>query len=493
VKSFPLARASVITVAVGAFADLAQAALSLRLILASVHSAGFSAVLLTGVAMAIGWRFAGQAFIAFGLAASAISGLSQISLLPVPGLLLLLNAGLWWGITLRRLSEGKLPSPAGGGVVPSACDILRIAVAVSLVRLLLDSNQWDTWWDLRQSTTTGYGDRLYPWTAALVWMQGLSFARVLFTVHDEADAREANAMHWLGPLARVTVISMGGFVVLQWLAGIPERWTPSGFQSPYEDISSFGSIAVACAIYLTATLRPRDFRPVSLSLVLAAAAWVFVGLSWSRAAWLAGGTFGLAAVFLRAPPRRSIFLVVAAVLAWLAVATTANAPFWQRSTYGIRIVQLARLENPLNKDPSRVFLYRRAFAMMAEKPFVGHGIGSFYNGSLRFARNDDPWRSQRDFAHNFLLQFGAELGVPAAALLVAILGICAGRVITARRLAPGALAPAAAALALGAYLQTQLTANSLNIYPSNQIFFWFLVAALAGSMPRKAAPHAELG
>ena len=33
-------------------------------------------------------------------------------------------------------------------------------------------------------------------------------------------------------------------------------------------------------------------------------------------------------------------------------------------------------------------------------------------------------------------------------------------------------------MALTAYLLTQMTANSLNVYVSNQFFFWFLMAAL---------------
>ena len=36
-------------------------------------------------------------------------------------------------------------------------------------------------------------------------------------------------------------------------------------------------------------------------------------------------------------------------------------------------------------------------------------------------------------------------------------------------------------MALVAYLITQMTANALNIYISNQFFFWFLMAALLGA------------
>jgi hypothetical protein len=36
-------------------------------------------------------------------------------------------------------------------------------------------------------------------------------------------------------------------------------------------------------------------------------------------------------------------------------------------------------------------------------------------------------------------------------------------------------------LALIGYLATQMTANSLNVYVSNQILFWFLIAVVISS------------
>lgn len=48
-------------------------------------------------------------------------------------------------------------------------------------------------------------------------------------------------------------------------------------------------------------------------------------------------------------------------------------------------------------------------------------------------------------------------------------------------------------MALVAYLITQMTANALNIYVSNQFFFWFLMAAaLCGSDGRKEAQESQI-
>jgi O-antigen ligase len=127
-------------------------------------------------------------------------------------------------------------------------------------------------------------------------------------------------------------------------------------------------------------------------------------------------------------------------------------------------------------------LYRKAFGMIHERPLTGHGIGSFYLKSVNYARADDPYATVPNFAHNFLLQFAAELGVPAAFLLAALIGyaLVRGYRHSLRTLrTPGSdLTIFGLTMAVTAYLITQMTANALNIYPSNQFFFWFLVAAI---------------
>jgi O-antigen ligase len=202
------------------------------------------------------------------------------------------------------------------------------------------------------------------------------------------------------------------------------------------------------------------------------------------------------------------------------------------------------LEKPSSKAPDRLNLYHKAIDMIRERPIAGHGIGSFYLTSVRFSRSGNPNAEVPDFAHNFLLQMATELGVPVAALFLALIlfALWQGyRKSGARKKfqVPSPFAEASAdrsskfqdieaenpeaggekwkaesgsrdgrtgrqsngqdcatlgvTMALVAYLITQMTANALNIYVSNQFFFWFLMAAaLCGSDGRKEAQESQI-
>jgi len=124
--------------------------------------------------------------------------------------------------------------------------------------------------------------------------------------------------------------------------------------------------------------------------------------------------------------------------------------------------------------------------MIAKHPLTGFGIGSFYLHSVSFASAGDPNAFTPDFAHNAFLQIAVEDGVPVAAMFVLLL---ANIVFLAMRtsirmngpqplgLLRGSI-PFALLFGVAAYIETQMTANSLNVYASNQFFFWFLMAAL---------------
>jgi len=184
-----------------------------------------------------------------------------------------------------------------------------------------------------------------------------------------------------------------------------------------------------------------------------------------------------------------------------------DRPSWLEQPYIWRLISLVRLENPTHKDLTRVDLFDKALRMINSRPLTGHGIGSFYLSSVTYARSGDPYGRKPDFAHNTYLQFAAELGLPLAFLFLSlciwaiwrglrdsIVGLVAGSErITALAGSEGPkqlarlsgsfdrtdrLLLLGATLSLAAYLETQLTANSLNVYVSNQYFFWFLMAVV---------------
>jgi O-antigen ligase len=120
--------------------------------------------------------------------------------------------------------------------------------------------------------------------------------------------------------------------------------------------------------------------------------------------------------------------------------------------------------------------------MIQSRPWSGHGVGSFFLTSTKFASRNDPIGDKPEFAHNFILQFAAELGVPATLLLCGIIAVALlkgfehSKAIIRNK--ERDLTPLALFIALFAYLVSQMTFGALNIYIGQQYFFWFLIAAL---------------
>jgi O-antigen ligase len=191
----------------------------------------------------------------------------------------------------------------------------------------------------------------------------------------------------------------------------------------------------------------------------------------------------LAVLSFRIPWKAMAWLLCAAAIAVAVVNINARNDAWLNSPYLARLIHLVRLENPANKSPERMYLYHKAAAVLREKPLVGGGVGSFYLDSPKYAAAGDPNALVPDFAHNAFLQLAVDVGIPAAAvfaLIVASSFLCAFRRM--RRLGPAAGPEKrllmGASFALAAYLMTQMTGNSLNVYPSNQFIFWLLTAFL---------------
>jgi O-antigen ligase len=446
-----------------------------------------------------------------------------------------------------------------------AADVLITAVLVSLVVQIVrnqDSPElWKVFWN---QSGFGFGDPLYFITSAFVWLQGLFFFRMLSAKGteergnggardkgEEQGAEQQRGMRekgseglgewgmehgaeggavttWIKPAFAVYGVTLVGFFLIQAAFKIPEpnqSVAPDILFSPLEDIHSFGSFAVALLVFAVAswqwkTLSRTVFHGVWIMSLLA-----LTIASWSRATWLAGALVLLLVAWIRLPKKWTAAFVVIGAIAVIVLNVNANRESWQRNEYLMRLISLVRIENLGNKDLARVLLYQKAAGMIREHPFVGHGIGSVYLTSVRFARPGDPWYAELpNFAHNFLLQMAAELGVPVAALFAALIGTALWRGYrAARSLAevpgsksqvsriqppttaapqigssvPSAESPEkadtiltpdscllspqhemlAVTMALVAYLITQMTANALNIYVSNQFFFWFLMAA----------------
>ena len=206
-------------------------------------------------------------------------------------------------------------------------------------------------------------------------------------------------------------------------------------------------------------------------------------MTWIRGAWLAAGLAAILLTYLRLNTKSMVMIFIFMSISWGASTQLAKkGGAWETNPYLSRLHSLIRIESISTKSRGRLDLYYKALGMIQSRPCTGYGVGSFFLTSTQFARVGDPVGSQPEFAHNFILQFAAELGVPATLLL---LGLITAALLKGFKRSKAVLrdkerdlTPLALFVALFAYLVSQMTFGALNIYIGQQYFFWFLIAAL---------------
>jgi len=395
----------------------------------------------------------------------------------------------------RSLVEIDQRQPPSHAHIPFVItDILIAAVLLSFVwQFWRSRTSADLWPGFFNRAILGYGDRWYFMTSAFLWLQGLFYFQIMHERcvggrlgNEDSKVGGMTFGTWIRPMVAVYGVTMAVFFCIQYTFNIPEGWTLAGFQAPYEDISSFGSIAVTVFILAIATWRARPRHILAINVLGCGCLLAMVVASWSRAAWLAGSVFLLLFAVLRLPRLLATGLVIITAAVVVIVDVNSERLFYTNQPYLKRLVYLVHLDHWRDREAPRLNLYTKATLMIKEHPLVGQGIGSFYCTSVNYAQPNDPISSKPDFAHNIVLQVAAEEGIPTASLFAGLIAWTlwyGSRTWLALRETRSQCAADASlvlgvTLALGTYLQTQMTANSLNVYASNQFFFWFLMAAI---------------
>lgn len=457
------------------------------------HPYGTASWVLVTIGITQGYLYSRAAIFSFTLATTFLYGLKQTVLSginPPPTLF----AAIYIGATLRQVARLvhpkpiQQPAPNSAKKLSLALDILASIVLVSLIAWLcrnhaaanLPSRIWS-------QADFGFGDKAYPLSSAFLWLQGIFYCRLLL------GAPIPNS--WPSIVLAATSATILVFFTAQWFFAIPDPYVSPLllYFSPYEDIHSLGSVLAGCLMFflcqaLSPTSTSRAFS-LGLSVVLCG----LVALSFSRATWLSVAlSIWILAYF--SSSRRLVVGISAALVIFIAALNI--APPITKNFYISRLISLVKIESLRAKDPARMEIYDRSLRMIKSRPVMGHGVGSFYLGSVAYESQTDTQSLGPNFAHNMFLQIAAELGIPAAAIVAAIIG--AGLNSTFRRWRNqdrhkcDANIYLGLGLSLAAYVTTQLTANSWNVYSSHQFFFWFLIACIFASKSNSAElEHSE--
>lgn len=439
------------------------------------------------------------------LSFSLLSGLERTVLHAAHSTHVIFASALWLGWSLRKFLPNSPPDPADTGIQRSNSPtggagwmilIVEMLMAVALLSVLVQIMQ--------QRATPGFGarfgqqasfgpsDPLYFLTSGFLWLHGLFYFRAL-------NRSNLITNYYAKLVFLVNGIVLMFFFNVQWLLEVPFHWTP-GFQSPFEDIATFGIMAVCQLIFLIAL--PRRDSPLWLILHSAFALFLLiaVGASWSRGTWLAGGTFLVIYAVLRLP--RSLAVVIPVALLGTVILLNLNAEriSLMNLSFLNRLVSLVRFEEPRIKSSVRIELYHKAWAMIQIRPWTGHGIGTFAVRGPAYARPGDPNAAAPQLAHNILLQLATEQGIPVTILFACLIGwpftlglrcwILRRRIKIVAPPEPEDVRSMTLALtmALGAYIQANMTWDMLLVHPTQPFFFWFLVATLWVSIERANNP-----
>jgi len=433
-------------------------------------------------------------------------------------------AALWLGWTARRLA-GLAAKASGEPAGPPA--LLRILLATDLLitalLLSLGAQFWrhhddaQFWTVFYRHTAAGYADPYYFLHSAFIWLQGLFWFRALLLTWQGGpwnarvknpdqpsegpaigDGETSSPQPEVAGWVRTVFLSAAGltafFTLIEYSFSISGTWFGVGVRSAFEDIFSFGGVVAAIFVFAVAVLTKKNWGNFLCQTLYVAGVLSLVIVSWSRGTWLAAIMFLFIVVWLRLPRWCTFAFLAVGALSITFINANAQRPSWQNHSYLERLTALVRIEKLADKSAGRFDLYQKAFGMIRERPLLGHGVGSFYLSSPCYAKAGDPKGQTPNFAHNALLQIAAEQGVLVAALFAGLIGWTLWRGVRAWQgtggrqatLIPGdrpsqdRLTLLGTTLALGVYVQTNLTSNSLNIYASNQFFFWFLMAAVLG-------------
>lgn len=309
-------------------------------------------------------------------------------------------------VVLGRLSGGQAPL--------TWAPQLWWVVALFMWTLLLLPSAIDQQLSIKQSAQLAGG--------------ALFIATVLAVVQKARDVKVILA----GGVAVAAVVSLialsGGQQMEAQLGGARVSGRLEGAFTSANQLGAFCALFLMCAIGLALGSRSRVGRRASY--VAIAILFGGLALSLSRGAWL-GTALAIAYLAVALPRARRAALAVGLPLAAAAAIISSSLPAQPQ----VQVVQ-RRLEALTVRSPydDRTDIWNEAIREIREEPVLGQGPGGFSVASARSA--SEASTSFAVHAHNFLLNWAAESGIPGALLLLSFIASLA---VVSRRAARAAL------------------------------------------------------
>lgn len=401
-----------------------------------------------------------------------IGFLNGLPLLSVGFAVMFLN---WFCKRIIWDKKGIVSKTITGNLLDILAAIVLLSLIMQLVPYPVDYIYYRFWsWPF-----VGQYQQLYGMDGSYILLQGFFFYRLV-----ELECRGRNIMKWVTPVFYVQAALIVCFSLVQWMFGIPGmHWGKYGITSPFNDIHSYGSyVVILFFLFLTlAVAKGGEGRWGNV---------IFAGILFVLLIWSGGnGTFlamlGIGMVFLATTIKRVYFYFIALLLAILAVFIIISPKIITKSDYPVvrRYQKALDVKNIPKALHSRFLLWDRAAGIIKEFPLTGSGIGTFYRISPRYQNQGfNKWYEREDWrenAHNYYLQIGANLGIPALLIFLAIIfyTYMAGFTFVKKNTGKSKAIAKGLLFGLGAYLITMMTSHPL-LLSNQQFLFWFVIAVI---------------
>ncbi len=418
----------------------------------------------------------------FVIAIPLISGLQLIGFLHYLPPLMLGFASIYLSWLPRRLfclKEGITPRTEIGGLV----DIVSGIVLLSLIMIFWFYPKDIVLNHLWFGPLVTQENYFYCINGAQVLLQGLFFYRIIDL--EVVDKKEWKRVILILFFQASIIIFFSSF---QLVSTIVKHKLPYKVHFPFNDIHSYGSYVALLFFCFLCFSFYKNAKIRSVSIIFALFFFVFIILSFSRATWIATFIVSLSLLILRYSIKKIVIFAccILVLIAW--VNLFHNDIVKSKNRYLRRLGRVIIINN-YKKDATilgRLVRWKTPLGIIKEYPITGSGIGTYYNLSSSYVKAEDKlwihkinrrWKAQEN-AHNYYLQFGSDLGIPALLIFLSIIYYTykAGfRVLSKDRdsmsLIGGLL------LGLSAYLITMLTGHPL-LLSNQQFLFWFIIAAI---------------
>lgn len=187
-----------------------------------------------------------------------------------------------------------------------------------------------------------------------------------------------------------------------------EYGRPTGIFQQVNVLASYTSTGLAIALYLLKVVKKSNFT-VLLTAVAFVNIWVLF-LTQSRTGLLAGAIIALYYLFtyLKEKSYKSIVLFTTLIL--LAHFLAKNLPYSSGNEYVVK-------KDVISTPQIRLYIYSDSLGLFLQKPFTGHGYGSFHNEILKYSATKSAVRENINYGkriphpHNELLLWIVEGGV----------------------------------------------------------------------------------